>query len=148
MLRCLVEKHYKRYSEREGEVEKKKKQEVLSGGSSVWFSLLQSAFFTKSFFCMILLSGQTSVGTDRAIQRGASSAACNDETSMTSYALRSKALVTAPRASSKYQWRGGTHTLSSAIEVRCAELFFLSSSFPPSLFSLEQEQERDRERKG
>lgn len=58
---------------------------------------------------------------------------------MTSYALRSGALVTVRHASSKYQWLGGTHTPSSAMEVRCAELSFFLSFVPffflPSLYS-------------
>lgn len=56
----------------------------------------------------------------------ASSAACNDRTSMTSYVCECGALVTVPCISSKYQRLSGTHKLSNGSQM-------LSGPFLPAI---------------
>lgn len=65
---------------------------------------------------------------------------------MTSYTFRSRALVTALYASSKYQWLNGTHTPSWAMEVRWSAFSFFLSPPPDSSVSGCRDLERKRSR--
>lgn len=94
---------------------------------SLWISLL--SFFTQlkcqpeTSLCYCFQSKVCKNKRGKKTQLStASSAACNDRTSMTSCVFECGALVMVPCISSKYQWLSGTHKLSSAMEVRCSRL--------------------------
>lgn len=89
---------------------------------SLLLSLCNSSVSRKPL-CVIasnVKSAKTSVGTKPPRRNAASSAACNDRTSVTSCVSECGAQRRVPCISSKYRRLSGSHKRSSAMKVRCS----------------------------